>query len=86
MCSGSGVRIAQAVMVSARDRRTRIGASAPSAAATHATTAAVAVTGVPIRQLCRSSANRSCRVAGNVASSAGTRTNCIGTTVANTNA
>jgi hypothetical protein len=67
-------------------QRTGIGASAPSAAAPDATTAAVAAMGGPIRQLCRSRASRSCRVVGNVASSAGTRTNCIGTTVANTNA
>jgi hypothetical protein len=43
-------------------------------------------TGIPIRQLCRSSATRSGRAAGIVASSAGTRTNCIGTTDAKMNA
>jgi hypothetical protein len=73
-------------MVIASGQRTRLGASAPSAAAPDATTAAVAAVGIPIRQLCRISDNRSCRAVGNVASSAGTRTNCIGTTIANTNA
>jgi hypothetical protein len=73
-------------MVNASGQSTLVGASALSAAAPDATTAVAAAMGIPIRQLCRTSASRSRRAAGNVASSAGTRTNCIGTTDANTNA
>ena len=76
----------QAAMVDASGQSTLVGASALSAAAPDATTAVTAAMGIPIRQLCRTSASRSRRAAGNVASSAGTRTNCIGTTDANTNA
>jgi hypothetical protein len=70
--------------VNANGQSTLVGASALSAAAPDAATAVAAAMGIPIRQLCRTSASRSRRAAGNVASSAGT--NCIGTTDANTNA